>query len=63
MSDRKTRRIKLTQSLGGTLQGPKGEERGTFVHLPGDEVEWDADEAGRLVKRGLATFVDGPSKR
>lgn len=62
MSEKKNlRRIKLNTSLGGTIPGPNGEASGSFVHLPGAVVDWDAAEAQKFVDRGLATFE--PSAR
>ena len=54
----KTTRIKLLTGLAGNRLDEKGRERGTFTYAPGAVIDWDAEEAKRLVDRGYAEFVE-----
>lgn len=52
----KTRRIKLTTSIGGHQTDPQGRVR-QFTYGPDREVDWPEDEAQRLVDAGHAEYV------
>jgi hypothetical protein len=56
-------KIKLLQDISGmhTLEDPDTHERrlqSTFYHPRGDVIEWRADEAERMVKKGIARYVE-----
>jgi hypothetical protein len=63
MSEKKKVRIKLNTSLAGNNLDDKGNARDYFNLYPGSEVDWDADEAAKLVRRGWASYVNAPAAK
>lgn len=57
MASKKTVRIKFNTSIGGNALDERGQSRGQFVYLPGQEVDWEEKEAAVFVERGYATYV------
>ena len=63
MSAKKKVRIKMATSIAGNNLDEKGQARDYFNLYPGQEVDWDADEAEKFVRRGWASYITAPTAK